>query len=177
MKTRRLVMIVATALVTAALMGCGPRPSSQAEASAPAAPPSAPLAAPAPACSVTAAPAPRAASLGGDEALSVTRLVLARGVKDREPVNAATTFKSDAGKIYAFVEIENKQRAHDEIVIAFEPPAGGAPHGDVKLAVGASPRWRTWAYTRTARVAGSWTALVKNNKGDVLARAPFEVVL
>ncbi len=79
--------------------------------------------------------------------------------------------------MYAFVEIENKGGAPAEIVVEFEPPGGGAPHGDVTLAVGPAPRWRTWAYTRTASTAGSWTAVVKNKKGEVLARAPFEVTL
>jgi hypothetical protein len=181
-------VILGVAMTT---MGCGERggvrATSQADAPPPqpaAQPTSAPVASAAPACPappVTAVaprpPEPRKAELGGDARLAVRRLVLTEGVKNREPVDAATRFKSDAKRIYAFVEVENKDRAPGEIVVEFEPPGGGAPHGDVTLPVGASPRWRTWAYTRTAHVAGSWTAVVKNRKGEVLARAPFEVTL
>jgi hypothetical protein len=174
-------------LGTAALAGCGERggarPSAQPEptpaSAAATATTSAAPASPAPTASASAQPAPepRRATLGADDKLAVRRFVLARGVKDREPVDAGTAFKRDGRKLYAFVEVENRGGAPAEIVVEFEPPGGGAPHGDVTLAVGAAARWRTWAYTRTADVAGSWTAVVKNKKGKVLARTPFEVTL
>ena len=193
MKTQ-MIRAMVLILGTAAVAGCGEhggvRPTSQA---APQAAPTAPApVAPAPvaanactsACPVPAvaeppraAAEPRRATLAADDKLAVKRFVLARGVKDREPVDAATTFKGDAHKVYAFVEIENRGPAPAEIVVEFEPPGGGAPHGDVTLAIGPAARWRTWAYTRTASTAGAWTAVVKNKKGDVLARAPFEVTL
>jgi hypothetical protein len=191
--------LAAMVLVTATAAGCGERGGVRATSQAT---PPAPPCAPAPVAATTAAPAaattaapvasapsatpsakpadkpePRKASLGGDDLLTVKRFVLAQSVKDREPVSAGTSFKSDANKIYAFVEVENRGRAPGEIVVEFEPPGGGAPHGDVTLAVGSASRWRTWAYTRTAHTPGSWTAVVKNRKGDVLARAPFEVTL
>jgi hypothetical protein len=146
------------------------QPAASTTASASAKPPS-------PEPSRTAAAPQREATLSGDSHLTVKRFVIAKGVKNREPVAPTTTFKGEPQKIYAFVEVENKDRSPAEIVVEFEPPGGGAPHGDVKLAVGAAPRWRTWAYTRTASTAGSWTAVIKNKKGDVLARAPFEVAL
>lgn len=187
----RWMATAAMVLGTAMLVGCGERgglrPTVQAEAPAPvaaatAAPTVAAAATPAPTATPSTAkdaakPEPRKTSVGTDGRFAVKRLVVAQGVRNREPVEPGTTFKSDAGKIYAFVEVENRGRAPGEIVVEFEPPGGGAPHGDVTLAVGAAPRWRTWAYTRTAKVAGSWTAVVKNSKGDVLARAPFEVTL
>ncbi len=183
---RAMVLILGTAM----LAGCGERggvrPAAQAGPvpAAPSAP--APVAATpcAPACPAPApveprraAPEPRRATLGADDKLSVKRFVLARGVKNREPVDAGTSFKGDAHKVYAFVEVENRGNAPSEIVVEFEPPGGGEPRGDVTLAVGSAARWRTWAYTRTASTAGSWTAVVKNRKGEVLARAPFEVTL
>lgn len=186
--------VAAVVLGTAMLAGCsersGLRPTVQAEAPAQAAPSATTtpvVAAPAPSATPAASPTatvkepakpePRKTARSGDARISVRRLVVAQGVRNREPVEPGTTFKSDAGKIYAFVELENRGRDAGEIVVEFEPPGGGAPHGDVTLAVGAAPRWRTWAYTRTAKVAGSWTAVVKNKQGDVLARAPFEVTL
>ena len=188
MKTQTIRAMVVV-LATAALAGCGERTGVRAasQAAAPAAVAPAAALAPAPAAcpmpAVTAAaPAPpaaepRQATLGADGKLTVRRFVLAGGVKDREPVDPGTRFKGGARKVYAFVEVENRGGAPAEIVVEFEPPGGGTPHGDVTLAVGPAARWRTWAYTRTASAAGSWTAVVKNKKGDVLARAPFEVTL
>lgn len=181
-------MVAAVVLGTAALSGCGQRSAVRAtsQADAPAAPCATtvavapapvPAAAPPIAPREPARPEPRKTALGGDDLLTVKRLVLSQAVKNREPVDPGSSFKSDSGKIYAFVELDNHGRAPGEIVVEFEPPGGGTPHGDVTLAVGAAARWRTWAYTRTARTPGSWTAVVKNRKGDVLARAPFEVTL
>ncbi len=188
MKTRG-IQAMAVVLGAAALVGCGERAGVRAAAETPAPPATSvavaaappPVACPTPAVTVTAAApaAPvesRKATMGADGKLAVRRLVLAGGVKDREPVDAGTSFKS-SHKVYAFVEVENKGGGPAEIVVEFEPPGGGTAHGDVTLAVGPAPRWRTWAFTRTASQAGSWTAVVKNKKGDVLARAPFEVTL
>jgi hypothetical protein len=185
-----MIWVSALALGTAAMAGCSEaRPAAQAKpvieaaqtptAAATAATPAVaatPTAATTPSAAPSARePAPRKVSL--DAKLTVKRLVVAQGVKNHEPVEPGTTFKSDARKIYAYVEVENLGRDPGEIVVEFEPPGGGAPHGDVTLAVGPSPRWRTWAYTRNAHTAGSWTAVVKSRRGEVLARAPFEVTL
>ncbi len=107
---------------------------------------------------------------------SIKRLVVAEGVKDHEPVRAGTFFTGDK-KIYAFVEVENPGKEEGEIVVSFEPPDGSAPRGDVTLNVGATPRYRTWAYTRGVRQAGTWVAVVKNRRGEELGRAPFDVAL
>jgi hypothetical protein len=147
-RTQRIEAMVLV-LGMATLGGCGERrvvrPTAEATPpAAPSAPVPAPAAAtacgstcpvPAPSAPVPAALEPRRASLGADDRLVVKRFVLARGVKDREPVNAGTTFKADDHKVYAFVEIENKGSAPAEVVVEFEPPGGGAPHGDVTLAV------------------------------------------
>ncbi|HLM71810.1 MAG TPA: DUF2914 domain-containing protein [Polyangiaceae bacterium] len=110
--------------------------------------------------------------------LQVKRLVLAQGVKNREPVEASRSFYGhEAERIYAFVEVENKSDHEGEISVAFIPPGGGAAVGNVTLEVGSSPRWRTWAYTRGAQKAGEWTAVVRSETGEVLAREAFEVTL
>lgn len=109
--------------------------------------------------------------------LKVKRLVLAQGVKNREPVEPSSLFdRAEAERVYAFVEVENLSDHEGEITVAFIPPGGGSPVGHVTLEVGASPRWRTWAYTRGARKAGEWTAVVRSETGEVLAREAFEVI-
>jgi hypothetical protein len=107
--------------------------------------------------------------------LRVKRLVLARSIASREPVDVASRFSAaEIDRIYAFVEIENPDRAESEIVVTFEPEQGAAT-GHVRLDVGASSRWRTWAFTRAARQPGAWAAVVRDGQGTVLARTAFEV--
>jgi hypothetical protein len=115
-----------------------------------------------------------------DAPLKVRRLVVAEDVErgKREPVGAGTSFKvTKADRLYAFVEVENPEKAESEVFVTFEPQDNGASQGQVSLRVGASPRWRTWAYTRGVKKAGSWAAVVRSKDGAVLARTPFEVTL
>jgi hypothetical protein len=107
--------------------------------------------------------------------LHVKRLVLARSVAGHEPVDVATSFSAAQNdRIYAFVEVDNPERAESQIVVTFEPEHG-SPTGFVRLDVGASPRWRTWAYTRAARQPGAWAAVVRDGNGVELGRTAFEV--
>ena len=107
--------------------------------------------------------------------LKIKRLLLARDVDAREPVGPADAFELDeVERIYAFVEVNNRDRVESEIFVTFEP-ADGPARGHVRLRVGASSRWRTWAFTRGVREAGSWAAVVRNGEGELLARQPFEV--
>ncbi|WP_437928345.1 DUF2914 domain-containing protein [Sorangium sp. So ce291] len=196
MATKMARRMMFLALCTVSLAGCGERhdarPPAPAAAASPAAAqcpePVAVAAAPAipPAATVTA-PAPAATAAGikerkekarGAAELKVKRLVVAAGVKDREPVAPGTTFRApETERLYAFIELENRSEVEGEVTVAFVPPDGGAPVGNVTLGVGPSPRWRTWAFTRGARRAGEWTAVVRSATGEELARAPFEVTL
>ncbi|WP_437734820.1 DUF2914 domain-containing protein [Sorangium sp. So ce1335] len=200
MATRMARWMMFLALGTVSLAGCGERhdarppapsaaanpaatqcPEPVAAAAAPASPPAATLMAPAP------APAPGVAAgeerrerekARGAAELKVKRLVVAAGVKDREPVEPGTTFRApETERVYAFVELENRSDVEGEVTVSFVPPDGGAPVGNVTLGVGPSPRWRTWAFTRGARRVGEWTAVVRSETGEELARAPFEVTL
>lgn len=197
-----LVRWVSVVVVGALAVGCGSRAErpNGAQAQAPAAcvpppadtlkPPAPPVtaAAPAPTMSATAvaaAPAPKPATRPAkakvlDAPLKVKRLVVAEDVErgKREPVGESTAFKAaDIDKLYAFVEVENPTTAESEVFVTFEPEGDGASQGQVSLRVGASPRWRTWAYTRGVKKAGNWAAVVRSADGKVLARAPFSVTL
>ncbi|WP_437751153.1 DUF2914 domain-containing protein [Sorangium sp. So ce1389] len=107
--------------------------------------------------------------------LQVVRLVVSRGIAGREPLEPATSFASaEIDRIYAFVELANKDRAASEITVAFTPPDGSAPLR-IPLAVGAQRRFRTWAATRKARAAGLWAVVVSDAAGKELARASFTI--
>jgi hypothetical protein len=106
--------------------------------------------------------------------LHVDRLVVARGVVDREPQGTDTLFASNERRVFAFVEVDNPEHAAGELKVQFIGPDGTA-QPPVDLAVGESPRWRTWAFTRQAHAPGTWKALVRDERGHVLASTEFDV--
>lgn len=108
--------------------------------------------------------------------LKVKRLVVAQGVEGREPMGQGSVFKKgELDKLFAFVELENTGNGPTDIVVSFEPPGDAPARGNVELAVGESPRWRTWAFTRTIDRTGTWIAVVRTKDGRELARERFEV--
>ncbi|WP_437694131.1 DUF2914 domain-containing protein [Sorangium sp. So ce176] len=107
--------------------------------------------------------------------LHVVRLVVSKGIAGREPLEPASSFASaEIDRIYAFVELANKDRASSEISVTFAPPDGSAPLR-IPLAVGAQRRFRTWAATRKARAPGLWSVVVSDAAGKELARASFTI--
>ena len=167
---------------------------SPAAAPAPSPTPAAPVLATAPATATTppmaaaaAPPAPSPADLTASTAhdraeppprrataFHVDRLVVARGVVDREPQGTDTLFASNERRVFAFVEVDNPEHAAGELKVQFVGPDGTA-QPPVDLAVGESPRWRTWAFTRQAHAPGTWKALVRDERGHVLASTEFDV--
>lgn len=107
--------------------------------------------------------------------LQVMRLVVSKGIAGREPLEPAISFASaEIDRLYAFVELSNKDQATSEISVTFTPPDGSAPLR-IPLAVGAQRRFRTWAATRKARSAGLWSVTVSDAVGKELARASFTI--
>ncbi|WP_437804009.1 DUF2914 domain-containing protein [Sorangium sp. So ce693] len=107
--------------------------------------------------------------------LQVMRLVVSKGIAGREPLEPATSFASaEIDRLYAFVELSNKDQATSEISVTFTPSDGSAPLR-IPLAVGAQRRFRTWAATRKARSAGLWAVTVSDAAGKELARASFTI--
>jgi len=117
--------------------------------------------------------APRAVEKHAQK-LTVTRFAVARDVKGREPVDVGTRFDTTEPRLYAFVDVANPEKAPGEITVEFQPPKGSA-RGNVTLKVGESERYRTWAFTRLAKDPGQWRAVVKNDRGEILAEESFEV--
>lgn len=172
---------------------CAPAQASSSPAVAPAAAPSGPVVAavsePAPQVAAAPAPAaprdakvspsqPRPRPTGDGKALAVKKIVIGTGVEKsaRAPVGVAESFKQgEFEKLYAFVELENKGE-EAEVVVSFDPPSDQPDKGNVRLAVGTSPRWRTWATSRGIDERGTWTAVVSTADGRELARESFEVL-
>lgn len=201
MTTRR--SILALVVLASSLAACGDAPIGSAETLdcacaqpapattsatpaavvVPAAPqaPAVPTVAPAIQPAVTRAEPTRPIRLSGNadvrsaNALRVHRIVLARGVVNRTPVDPADrfTFGPD-DRLYTWVEVENAGADTAELVFTWIPPQGAARGGQT-LDVPSARRWRTWAFTRQARTPGEWTAEVRTTDGQLLARQTFTV--
>lgn len=131
---------------------------------------------PEPAAEAAEPAAPAGVELVEREGLRVRRLVLARSVEDREPVDPATSFSAaGGGRVYAFVEVDNPAREATELTIAWASADSGEERGATSVSVGAMPRWRTWAFTAVGRHRGPMVAVVRDSEGTLLGRAPFEV--
>lgn len=112
------------------------------------------------------------------KSLKVKRLVLATSVdrSSREPEGVGTAFtKGEFEKLYAFVELSNPGD-ESEIIVTFDPPSDKPAKGRVRLDVGSSPRWRTWATSKGLDETGEWTAIVTAPDGRVLAKETFEIL-
>ena len=102
-----------------------------------------------------------------------SKLVFARAVKDRKPVEPDFAPRADGRRIYAYLELFNKgeQRA-----LTLSWIRAGKTYHTVTLDVGRSPHWRTWAYlTLSERLTGPWTVQVADEDGSLLAALPLVV--
>ncbi len=194
----RFATIALVSSVALALAACGHRDVESTPRSSAAAPSGAPERAPSDAPVEAAAARPDTASVtpavakragndtvhAADErarpapaALSVRRLVVAKSIDEREPEGASTAFwQGDFDRLYAFVELSNPQKTESKIVVRFVSPSGKERKGNVTLSVGASPRWRTWAYSRAIDEKGTWSAVVTTVDGTELSRQTFEIL-
>ena len=118
--------------------------------------------------------AAREPSSQSESSFRAKRLVVAKKVDGREPVGVARSFDSSkVDEVAVFVELANDARESGKIVVRFEPPSA-APF-EVKLEVGASPRWRTWATTKRPLEEGTWTVRVSDEAGALVGSTTFEV--
>ncbi|CAN5619357.1 hypothetical protein BH09MYX1_BH09MYX1_14050 [soil metagenome] len=122
-----------------------------------------------------AKPSPLAAKSDATaQKLSITRIVIARDVKNRDPIDVGTRFDSSEPKVFAFVDVHNTEKLPGSVFVEFVSPKAGA-RGAIELHVGESDHYRTWAFTRLAKEPGTWTARIENERGEVLAEQSFEV--
>lgn len=108
--------------------------------------------------------------------VQVKRLVVATGVKDREPLTSSAALLADGSAIYAFAELANPLGDSENVRITFERKGGAERVGNVTLPIPAQvSRHRTWAMTRFIRAAGVWDAVLWSESGAELGRTSFEV--
>ncbi|HMI91676.1 MAG TPA: DUF2914 domain-containing protein [Polyangiales bacterium] len=135
----------------------------------------------------TATSASQAATTGGTavaadrpvaaSGLSVSRLVIATGVSEREPLDPASAFSlATTSHVYAFVELANPSAEATTVEVAWLDVATGKERRSYSLEVKAHKRWRTWARSTLPKKPGAWAVLVRDANGVELARSAYEVI-
>lgn len=119
-------------------------------------------------------PIPRAAPLtelaAVDQTIVINRMIMTRGVENREPIDNDRQFRVDDGTVFAFVSVKNTGPA-TQITVSWY-------NGDVlalstKLKVGNAASWRTWSKSAVSR--GNWRVEIRDEDGAPLAETAFTV--
>ena len=106
--------------------------------------------------------------------VEVDRFVLAHDVEGREPVDASDIFTTDTKKIYAFVQLANKQAPYAFRVHWEKLDEAPSPYG-VKLTVPTAERYRTWSWTAIKRDPGRYKAVLRTLDGVEIASREFTI--
>ncbi len=104
----------------------------------------------------------------------VDRFVLAQDVSGREPVDESDHFASDTKRIFAFVQLANKDAPY-AFTVHFEPVDGPPALYGVKLDVPTAPRFRTWAWTKLIHEPGKYRAVLRTLEGEEIIAREFTV--
>ncbi len=125
---------------------------------------------PEPAQVVKATPPPSAVSEGELGPLTVTEVVLAKAIADRQPSGVSNTF-ADGAKVNCFTRFDNPQGHTRGIQHRYY--FGDELKRTIDLKV-KSTTWRTWS-TKTVFGRGSWRVDITDPAGKVLKSVPFVV--
>jgi hypothetical protein len=115
--------------------------------------------------------------LAARDGLHLSELVLAAGVENRQPVDPRTTFsKASDERVYCYLRVENPDREEATVYMAWERAEGRAPTDQSReMQIRAMPTYVTFAFTGTARRAGRWACVIRNDNDEVLGRAEFDL--
>ena len=109
---------------------------------------------------------------GVGASFTVSRLVIAGSIEDREPVGAVNAFSSSTEKVYCFLEAKDIQ---EETTVSFVWYYRDKKTATVKLPVGKSPRWRTYSSKKLDGRTGEWNVELQDARGNVLDSVIFTV--
>ncbi len=114
------------------------------------------------------APATTSASASGD--LAVVDAKAAKGVEDREAVDATDSF-STGDTVTIWMAFRNPS-AESAAEVVWR--AGDAEVHTFSMDIGKSYRWRTWAQLKVSRT-GDWNVEIRDSSGNTLETVSFTV--
>jgi hypothetical protein len=103
---------------------------------------------------------------------SVERLVVGTDVQDRKPLGVTDVFPPGTHTVYCFLEARDvRQPVKLQMIWYF----GEEEVARVPLALGASPRWRTYASKKIGERRGNWKVYLQDETDQILGTVQFVV--
>jgi len=104
------------------------------------------------------------------DTLYVSKMVLAKKVEDRNPVDVTQSFSVQDSQAWCFAKIYNST---DTATVHFVWYHDSDKHADVVSKVGVSPSWRT--YSSVNLKPGDWRVELVDDQGNKLDEQSFSV--
>ena len=105
-------------------------------------------------------------------AFSVSRIAIAEGVENREPVGVSETFPATTERVYCFIEATNIE-TDTEVTFAWYHE--GTEMRTFSLPLMEGSRWRTFAYKNLYGQTGNWKVEIKDKTGNSVKSITFKV--
>ena len=103
---------------------------------------------------------------------SISTIVIAKDVRDREPVGVEETFPASTERVYCFIEATNIS-ADTEATFVWHHE--GQEMRTFTLPIMQGPRWRTFAYKNLYGKTGHWKVEIKDASNNLVKSLIFKV--
>lgn len=105
-------------------------------------------------------------------AFSVSAIVIAKDVQDREPVGVEDTFPASTEKVYCFIEATNISADTEATFVWYHE---GQEMRSFTLPVMQGHRWRTFAYKNLYGKTGNWKVEIRDINNSFVKSITFKV--
>jgi len=106
------------------------------------------------------------------ELFTVVRFVIARDVKDREPVDIVDVLPASTDKAYCFLEVKDVSADTDAEFVWY---LGDKEMRTTSVTLKQGPRWRTYANKTINGLRGDWRVDIRDANGTILKSVNFKV--
>ena len=107
-----------------------------------------------------------------DAIFTISRMVIAGSVEDREPVGVVDEFAASTERVYCFLEAT---QIKEDFTVKFVWYHGDQKNAEVELQLRQGSRWRTYSSKKLGARTGSWTVELQDTEGNVLHSIGFTV--
>jgi len=108
----------------------------------------------------------------GAEVFSISTMVVAEDVQDRQPVGVAETFPASTEKVYCFIEAKNISEDTEATFVWYHE---GQEMRTFTLPIMQGLRWRAFAYKNLHGKAGNWKVEIRDKAGNSVKSISFKV--
>lgn len=108
----------------------------------------------------------------GAPAFSISKMVIAGDVQDREPIGVAEVFPASTERVYCFIEATDIVENTEATVVWYHE---GNEMRTFTLSLTEGPRWKTFAYKNLYGQTGNWMVEVKDKAGNSVRSIAFKV--